>query len=176
MLCLVYSIWLLTMKSESTNEARNSQWRNNENHWYFPRVFLFLNHISGFLHNSHIQIAASSGKTVTLKNIFPYFLSKFSFVSIPFQLGLWLIFFICKIQIGLLTGLSPKRKRIQQQNTFPYYWNRNDFSGPLPSILAIKAVPGIYLTFDRIGFREQKTIFKIKKSLSLSESGLTTHS
>jgi len=77
MLCLVFSIWLLTTKSESTNEARNSQWRNNENHWYFPRVFLFLNHISGFLHNSHIRIAASSEKANTLKNIFPYFPSKF---------------------------------------------------------------------------------------------------
>lgn len=73
MLCLVFSIWLLTMKSESTNKARNSQWRNNENHWYFPRDFLFLNHISVFLHNSNIQRAASSEKAATLKNIFPYF-------------------------------------------------------------------------------------------------------
>lgn len=69
MLCLVFNIWLLTKKSEYTNKARNSQWRNNENHWYIPKVFLFLNH----RHNSHIQIAASSEKAATLKNIFSYF-------------------------------------------------------------------------------------------------------
>lgn len=60
-------------------------------------VFLFLNHISVLLHNRHIQIDASSEKETTLKDRFPYFPFKFSFVSIPFQLGLWLIFFFSKM-------------------------------------------------------------------------------
>lgn len=141
MLCLVFSIWLLTTKSESTNEARNSQWRNNENHQYFPRLFLFLNHISGFLLNSHIQIAASSEQAGILKNIFPYFSSKFSFVFVLFNQAygqfLFMIFF-CRVQIELLTGLSPKRKTIRQQNSFPYNWNINNFPGPLLNTLAMK--------------------------------------
>lgn len=41
-------------------------------------IFLFLNNISVFLYNSHIQIDASSENAMALKNRFPYFSFKFS--------------------------------------------------------------------------------------------------
>lgn len=66
-----------------------------------------------------------------------------------------------------LMGLSPKRKRIRQQNTFPHYQDRNDFPGPLPSILTTRAIPGTYLTLDRGGFREQKTAPKVQNLFPL---------
>lgn len=59
--------------------------------------FLFLNHISVFLYNHHIQIDASSENATALKIRFPYFPFKFSFVSIPFQLALSSIFLFCKM-------------------------------------------------------------------------------